>query len=518
MKLVRLALGLLLLLTTQSFAWTHGTAPVPGSAPFGLHAALESNDWILKNSGFTGAADSRYFAASFWLRPGIQECGSTVTVAGNGTGMEIFRSNLARTRILRDTSNRIAVTLSNGTSTFSFRTTSTIVAADAEAHFAIFADTNQVVGSRVGVIIKNGVSETVEITTDTGSAFSADFTEASWAIGATTAGANRLAGVLREFMVWFGVVVDWTNPVTLAKVYGGSGIAVDPGSDGSLVTGTVPIVYLSLRPSDLPAVFLTNRGSGGDYAMGGGAVVKRERGHFAWGDSFRNGANATVIPGLDALFLTNRAFTTAYAWRPRAFPGLGYAEIEAGFFSCITNDLINFEGIVSFEGGINNSAQSTLVVNLNASFVREVNYLLSQRPSAKYLVIGMVKGDPTTMANGMVVGDRITAADALNAATFGQNFLDLNTYLINNRVAVAAASGYTLTANDEADAALGVTPRGFRFNPNAAGTATHLNDIGMKGWQMAETAAWAAIGVTWLLKRDIDPANDNDPMWLEKVA
>jgi hypothetical protein len=75
---------------------------------------------------------------------------------------------------------------------------------------------------------------------------------------------NWLNAYIAEFW-WDTSYIDLTNPANLAKFRSPSGKPVFLGSDGSLPTGTAPLLYFSGDSTDFP----TNRGTGGAFTVSG---------------------------------------------------------------------------------------------------------------------------------------------------------------------------------------------------------------------------------------------------------
>jgi hypothetical protein len=82
-----------------------------------------------------------------------------------------------------------------------------------------------------------------------------------------------LNGCLAEFWLAPGTYLDLTTAANIALFRGADGKPVDLGADGSLPTGSAPLIYLSCRPGDAASAFATNRGTGGDFTITGSLDV-----------------------------------------------------------------------------------------------------------------------------------------------------------------------------------------------------------------------------------------------------
>lgn len=220
-----------------------------------------ANDHMARGGGLTGAVDASLLSFSFWHR-----------VTGNEgvTGTLLASSPANRILLTKTLSGRIQLTVGNAAGTILFAAaspTSTALIVTGWAHYGVSVSTNHPAGSKIGLITKNGVSLTIT-PTDAGAAFDIDTTLTDAGIGANASGATRMTGDLAEFMMWPGVFLDWTSAPVLAKVYN-AGKPVDPGADGSLVTGSPPIIYQSVRFGDPASRFSENRGSGGSFSITG---------------------------------------------------------------------------------------------------------------------------------------------------------------------------------------------------------------------------------------------------------
>lgn len=397
--------------------------------------------------------------------------------ASDGVVNDILRGALARLEIARHTTNAIRIAPSNGTSTFDMRSISTQVAADGWVHYCASWDTNQAAGAKIGQIYKNGVLD-YTVFDDAGAAFTTPYTESNWALGATTAGANLASCMIKEFMFWPGVFIDWSDAVNLAKVYN-NGNPVDPGADGSRVTGTAPIIYFSARQGDQASAFLTNRGTGGNFSQTGGSFVLEKRPIIAYGDSLVYGTGAST-PRLG--FHGRACRTLSPPWRRLNFGvgGESSTAIKTRFLAAVAQQVADYPNAVwIIEGGYNNYSSASTVI---ADHTAMLNALLAAQPSAKYIGMGVPNGGADAQRFGGADYDFFTTIESGLSSLYGSHFVSPWRYFVNKSVSTTTSqffidSGLTPTAQDLTDLNDDFVPLSAR---QAAGNI-HWNDAGHNG-------------------------------------
>lgn len=219
--------------------------------------------YLVRSGGLTGAADSQKLTFSCWVRVhtglGGRLIASAQSVGGGGF----------HTRVV----------LGQGTNAFSMvgNNSSDITILNINSSTIPFADWVHVIGSadlsdtsKVHIYV-NDVSDLA-----VNSAYvndTIDFTMADWSIGGLPDGTSTLSGDIAD--LWFApgvyldlsveanrrLFVDYDNDNNL--------IPVDLGSDGSVPTGTAPLVFMSGAASN----WATNKGTGGGFTAAGGTVV-----------------------------------------------------------------------------------------------------------------------------------------------------------------------------------------------------------------------------------------------------
>lgn len=212
-----------------------------------------SNDVVSRGGALTGAADGRVFAVSFWIK-----------TTDGATFKDIFTgSSPVCTEIYID-ADTLAFYVSDGTNTFEFSLPTTINDG-AWHHVAVSADVNFSAGNKVAKAAIDGASVTPTILSDTAAAFDIPFSIAGdWAVGATD-----LAADIAEFWYSSTDYIDFSVAGNIQEFRSVAGKPVNLGADGSIPTGTPPIIYLRIDDGESADNFAANAGSGGDFTVTG---------------------------------------------------------------------------------------------------------------------------------------------------------------------------------------------------------------------------------------------------------
>lgn len=129
-------------------------------------------------------------------------------------------------------------------------------------------NTDYEAGSRAIQILHNGILQTVEIYFDDAAAFETDWSMPCFVIGSFGWGFDGVSQVIREpfigdmsdLLLDVTTAVDLSDPAVAAKIISG-GKPVDQGEDGSLLTGSQPLLYMSGDSATYPV----NKGYGGPF-------------------------------------------------------------------------------------------------------------------------------------------------------------------------------------------------------------------------------------------------------------
>jgi hypothetical protein len=220
-----------------------------------------TNDRLTRGAGLTGAADSKSGVLSFWARlDGNDGATRQIIAAATTVGGSTLRF---RARFLIAT-NIFTISGFNaaGTEILTIPSSTAYTAAATWRHF--LASWNLATGA--GHLYVGDVSDlgSATLTDDT-----IDYTLADWGVGDHPGSGNQFSGCLSELYFAPGQYVDLSNVYWRRKFISATGKPVHLGSDGSLATGTAPLVYHHLDDGEAVANFATNRGAGGDFAITG---------------------------------------------------------------------------------------------------------------------------------------------------------------------------------------------------------------------------------------------------------
>ena len=209
--------------------------------------------YLTRGSDLTGNADGKKGLISFWFKLN----------GSNGQIMEFILADGYYFEIRKNLFNQIEIFGydSGGTQRLRLHSTSTYVASAAWHHVLISYDTG-IPGTRHLYI--DDVDETNAVTFSDGAL---DYTQPNYWLGATGVGGSDFDGCLTEFYLNLSEYLDITQAINRRKFDdGGTPLQrIDLGSDGSLPTGSAPIVYLNRDHNN----FHINSGTGGNFTVTG---------------------------------------------------------------------------------------------------------------------------------------------------------------------------------------------------------------------------------------------------------
>jgi hypothetical protein len=214
-----------------------------------------TNDYMVRASGLTGEADSKTGILSAWVRPDVSQA-NVILQNLNETVRFWWQhspSNYFRLRLVDSLSNYL---LDMHTGIYSWPT---------GAWYHILASWDLAASATHFY----GADTDSKIVTVGPTNANVDYTETNWAIGGTHDGATKFSGCLAEFYFAPGQYLDFSIVANRRKFISASGKPVHLGTDGSLPTGTAPLLYLHLDDSEAVANFATNRGTGGNLSITG---------------------------------------------------------------------------------------------------------------------------------------------------------------------------------------------------------------------------------------------------------
>lgn len=228
-------------------------------------ASFDGSTTFLKRAGgLTGASDSKSVTFSFWVNLSSDE--NKVILAGasalNGA-----------------TQRGVAIVLQSGFIEVGGWNSAGTVILDQKSSVLPLGRWVHVLGS---FDLSNAarkhlyIDDVSDLTSLTFTDDTIDFTIADWGIGAMPNASLKLDGPIAD--LWFapGVYLDLSNVSNRRKFVTATRGPVSLGSDGSVPTGSAPLVFMSGTLSS----WHTNKGAGGGFTLTGGLVS----GDFATGD------------------------------------------------------------------------------------------------------------------------------------------------------------------------------------------------------------------------------------------
>ena len=218
-----------------------------------------TNDYMLRGADLTSIANSKTGIVSVWVR----------LDGGDGTQLAIMDNAASlvtpRFYVVRNASNKFEVV---GRSTIDSLalwrlTVNTYTASSTWRHVLCSWDLST--GSKhlyVNDVSDDAVISTVNIDIDYGLG--------NFGVGATPYdNSQKFNGCIAELYFAPGQYLDFSAVANRRKFISSGGRPVHLGSDGSLPTGTAPILYQRLSDGEAVANFATNRGTGGNLSITG---------------------------------------------------------------------------------------------------------------------------------------------------------------------------------------------------------------------------------------------------------
>ncbi len=210
-----------------------------------------TNDYLTRGADLTGNADGKKGIIYFRF----------LLNGGNGSRQRFFHNTGPRFEIERRSANtfRLVGKDSGGTQRFRADTVATYTA-DATWHSFMASWDLATAGS--GSIYVDDVLDYNELTfTDA----TIDYTVADHALGADAGGGSEINACISDFYFNMAEYLDFSVTANRRKFTNASDKPVDLGSDGSIPTGTAPIMYFSGDTS----TWHTNAGTGGGFTENG---------------------------------------------------------------------------------------------------------------------------------------------------------------------------------------------------------------------------------------------------------
>jgi SPP1 family predicted phage head-tail adaptor len=206
-----------------------------------------TNDYLIRGAGLTGAADSKLWTGSVWLRR-----------ASVGTTERIFYSSGASCSVHFTSTNTISIMGENSAGSVILILNSLVAITDTNWHHLMWSvDTSDVDKRHLRIDDVSSVSPTY-------SNAAIDFTVANFAIGAQDGGAQKYTGDIADLQVWFGKYVDLALQANRELFITAAGDPVDPSIAAASALGA-PIVLMNGATS----TWHTNDGTGGGFTLNG---------------------------------------------------------------------------------------------------------------------------------------------------------------------------------------------------------------------------------------------------------
>lgn len=214
-----------------------------------------TNDYMARGADLTGAADSKIGILSAWIRLDAGD-GDQLLILDYPAGFRLER---------RFTSNKFRITGRDvfDTILFTAETTSAYTASSSWLHVLSSWDVNV----PTYAIYVNDVLDTPAPTGSPGAAL--DLTEGNVWVGCNFNQLARMNGAIADLYFAPGQYLDFSLVSNRRKFISASGKPVHLGTNGSLPTGTAPIMYHHIDDGEAVANFATNRGTGGNFTITG---------------------------------------------------------------------------------------------------------------------------------------------------------------------------------------------------------------------------------------------------------
>lgn len=414
-----------------------------------------------------------------------------VTASADSTDRYLLSFSANNIRLIRNSSNGLTIQLRNPTNGNLLQWVSSgldLSNAGPKIHLAVNWDTQQASGSKQLNVFVSGASQAGTLT-DGIIAFNVDWTFAANTIMVRSDVTSQANAMFGEFMIWYGVKIDWSQASNIQKVWS-NGNPVDPGADGSRVTGSTPTCYYSCRPSDLASAILTDRSGRGNHLTqpGVGWLAREKNVLIGFGDSLMAGTAATGLFG----WFSQLGGLTAEGKRYLDFGvgGTTSSQIRDNF-------LANYAPLAAlypnesewwFNGGRNNIAVAPATVVGN--FQSMITALQSLLPARNYFIQSVPNG--TSEGNPSTAYTQITGINSALAAAFPGRVFDVRAYLIANGLSDAGINSGNAAnwTQDMIDVAADTVPIDLRADP------IHWTDAGHKSAAKGTQAFRVAFGLT----------------------
>lgn len=215
-----------------------------------------TNDYMARGADLTGMADGKTGIVSFWYR----------VDGGDGSNRFILGNYNNAFAVFHDTSNKLSVFGVNSavTTILDIDSTTAYTASGTWLHVLVSWDLANTTAHLY-------INDSSDLTSNTLTDDTIDYTTATpnWWVGAGSAASFKMNACIAELYFAPNQYLDFSLEANRRKFISADGKPVHLGTDGSLPTGTAPIVYQHLDDGEAVANFATNAGTGGDFSITG---------------------------------------------------------------------------------------------------------------------------------------------------------------------------------------------------------------------------------------------------------
>jgi len=221
-----------------------------------------TNDYMSRGADLTGSVDSKSGILSVWVRFDGGD-GAVQFILDNSAALGIYKFWLYKTA---GNELRIIGRTTAGSAVLELYSASTYTSGATWRHILASWDlaTSGARSFYISDVDDLGTSTTINSNP-------VEFTTGAFYVGDSPIGlpGSKVNGALADVYFAPGQYLDFSLVTNRRKSISASGKPVHLGTDGSLPTGTAPLLYLHLDDSEAVANFATNRGTGGDLTVTG---------------------------------------------------------------------------------------------------------------------------------------------------------------------------------------------------------------------------------------------------------
>lgn len=213
-----------------------------------------SNDYLTRGADYTGNANGKTGIISFWVKKNADAEHYVFQNDGNYVDLRLKTDGTVQIQL---------VPLSGSGTVLNMSTSAGAVTNDGNWHHILMSWS---IGSSLGHLYIDDVNAKAS---DTYTNNDVDYTRSQHSFGATTTGTSKLSADVAAVYMNLAAYLDFSVTANRRKFVSANGYPVNLGADGSLPTGTAPILFLHLADGAAVSTFATNKGSGGGMTLTG---------------------------------------------------------------------------------------------------------------------------------------------------------------------------------------------------------------------------------------------------------